>query len=152
MVIRITYMNIWMFKCIWKQFIRTETEAYECSCKWRGEAKARMCKYSIRYMLHLAGHILWRHHEGAPDCLYTNECAPGLSIHLGATFVLQRYTTIVFELSLFAHLEHQSSRHMFHSSSMFTAFILAFYRVTKKCFRQKFWNFIKKLFSIEEFL
>ncbi len=26
------------------------------------------------------------------------------------------------------------------------------YRVTKKCFRQKFWNFIKKLFSIEEFL
>ncbi len=25
-------------------------------------------------------------------------------------------------------------------------------RVTKKCFRQKFWNFIKKLFSIEEFL
>ncbi len=26
------------------------------------------------------------------------------------------------------------------------------YRVTKKCFWQKFWNFIKKLFSIEEFL
>ncbi len=26
------------------------------------------------------------------------------------------------------------------------------YTMTKKCFRQKFWNFIKKLFSIEEFL
>ncbi len=26
------------------------------------------------------------------------------------------------------------------------------YGVTKKCFRQQFWNFIKKLFSIEEFL
>ncbi len=30
-------------------FIRTETEAYECSCKWRGEAQARMCKCSIRF-------------------------------------------------------------------------------------------------------
>ncbi len=26
------------------------------------------------------------------------------------------------------------------------------YKVTKKCYQQKFWNFIKKLFSIEEFL
>ncbi len=26
------------------------------------------------------------------------------------------------------------------------------YKVTKKCFRQKFWNFIKKLFSIEKLL
>ncbi len=25
------------------------------------------------------------------------------------------------------------------------------YRVTKKCFRQKFWNFIKKLFSLKNF-
>ncbi len=29
---------------------------------------------------------------------------------------------------------------------------ICLYRVTKKCFRQKFWNSIKKLFSIEEFL
>ncbi len=32
------------------------------------------------------------------------------------------------------------------------AMLIYLYRVTKKCFRQKFWNFIKKLFSIEEFL
>ncbi len=32
------------------------------------------------------------------------------------------------------------------------SFRCCMYRVTKKCFRQKFWNFIKKLFSIEEFL
>ncbi len=40
--------NMWMFVRMWKQFIHTKTEAYECSCKWRGEARARMCKCSIK--------------------------------------------------------------------------------------------------------
>ncbi len=30
-----------------KLIIHTETEAYECSCKWRGEARARICKCGI---------------------------------------------------------------------------------------------------------
>ncbi len=47
MAIRIMCTNMWMFVRMWKQFIHTETEAYECSCKWRGEARARMCKCSI---------------------------------------------------------------------------------------------------------
>ncbi len=40
--------NMRMFIHMWKQFIRIEIETYECSCKWRGEAPARMCKYDIR--------------------------------------------------------------------------------------------------------
>ncbi len=30
--------------CMGKQFFPTEIEAYKCSCKWRGKARARMCK------------------------------------------------------------------------------------------------------------
>ncbi len=30
-----------------KQFFRKEIKAYECSCKWRDEARARMCKCGI---------------------------------------------------------------------------------------------------------
>ncbi len=30
--------------------------------------------YPIKCVLHQARHILWHHHEGAPDCLHTNEC------------------------------------------------------------------------------
>ncbi len=33
----------------WKQFFCTETEAYECSYKWRDEARARMCKCGISF-------------------------------------------------------------------------------------------------------
>ncbi len=39
--------NMWMFVCIWKQLFCTEIEAYECSCKWQGEAQAQMCKCGI---------------------------------------------------------------------------------------------------------
>ncbi len=34
----LTCTNMWMFVHMCKQFIHTETEAYECSCKWRGKA------------------------------------------------------------------------------------------------------------------
>ncbi len=40
--------NMWMFVRMWKLIIHTETEAYKCSCKWWGEARARMCKCSFR--------------------------------------------------------------------------------------------------------
>ncbi len=43
----LTCTNMWIFIHIWKQFIRTETETYTCSCKWRGEAQVRTCKCGI---------------------------------------------------------------------------------------------------------
>ncbi len=44
----LTCTNMWMFVHMWKQFIYTETETYECSCKWWGKARARICKCDIR--------------------------------------------------------------------------------------------------------
>ncbi len=40
-------VRIWMFVGLWKQSFCMETEADECSCKWRGEARARMYKCGI---------------------------------------------------------------------------------------------------------
>ncbi len=43
----LTCTNMWMFWRMSKHFICIETEAYECLRKWRGEARARMCKCGI---------------------------------------------------------------------------------------------------------
>ncbi len=53
MAIYVMCMNMWMFVRIQKLFIHTETEAYECSCKWQGEARAWMCKCGINKALQL---------------------------------------------------------------------------------------------------